>query len=309
LNTRPLTKLESENLACINRAGLTSTLLFVTETGLRKSILDATEPMRLLLSSSKVHDYAAQGQGEGNKRVVEGIIHNELGEETVSISLYRPVTKQGDPRIWFSHFRDHVAPEEVCAVFTYHGRIHALNLTRSPLAVQTSLNVITPLTQFFKALSQSSSATAQELLGKLRQLAAAGPLESSCSGPTAVGRSIETALNIKINSAKAPDYQGIELKSGRAPVVGQGTRATLFACVPDWTLSRCKSSRAILDEFGYARNGQFKLYCTISTQRANSQGLMFEIEEANRWLREKCTTEPVREVAVWRIPTLEASLA
>jgi len=285
-------------------------LLFITETGLRKSIFDATEPMRALLRSSGVHDYVAQGQGEESKRVLEGFIHGENGAEPVSISLYRPKTKQGDPRIWFSRFRDHAMPDEVCAVFVHGGQVHALNLTRSALAKVMATRTDSPLSRFFIALTQASSAVAEELLGKLRKLAANGPLEAVCEGSTAIGRSVETALNIKINSVKGPDYRGIiELKSGRAPIIGSGTRATLFACVPDWTLSRCKSSKAILDEFGYARGGEFKLYCTVSTQRANSQGLMFEIEEANRWLREKCAHEPVRDVAVWRIPTLEASLA
>lgn len=310
MNSRPLTKLESDNLACINRAGLTSTLLFITETGLKKSIFDATEPVRVLLRTSRVHDYALQGQGEESKRLIEGFVHGEEGAQIVSVSLYRPKTKQGDPRIWFSRFRDHSSPDDVCAIFVHAGKIHTLNLTRSNLARLLATHADTPLSRFFATLTQASSAVAEELLSKLRRLAENGPLEAVCKGTTSIGRSVESALDIKINSAKGPDYRGvIELKSGRSPIVGSGTRATLFACVPDWTLSRCKSSKAILDEFGYARDGQFKLYCTVSTQRANSQGLMFEIEEANRWLREKCVREPVRDVAVWRISTLEESLA
>ena len=265
--------------------------------------------MRALLSSSKVHDYASQGQGEGSKRVLEGIIHGENGEVAVPVSLYRPNTKQGDPRIWFSCFRDHASPGDVCAVFIHGAQIHLLNLTRSPLAEDMFPEFETPLTTFFLGLSRLSSAISKELLNNLRQLAANGPLEATCTGSTAVGRSVEAALGITINSAKAPDYKGIELKSGRSTITGRETRATLFACVPDWSLSRCKSSKAILDEFGYHRGDQFKLYCTVTTQGNNPQGLMFEIDEGNRWLREKCITEPVREVAVWRLPTLEQSLA
>jgi hypothetical protein len=36
---------------------------------------------------------------------------------------------------------------------------------------------------------------------------------------------------------------------------------------------------------------------------------MFHIEEANRWLCEKHARDPAREVAVWRLATLEGSLA
>ena len=86
------------------------------------------------------------------------------------------------------------------------------------------------------------------------------------------------------------------------------TRATLFACVPDWNLSALKSSRTILDTFGYERNEDFKLYCTISTRRANSQGLQFEVREADRWLREFCARDPVKEVCIWRLDKLHQRL-
>lgn len=309
MNSRLLTKFESENLACINRAGISSTLLFVTGTGLQKSILDATEPMRAMLRSAGVHDYAVQRQGQENKRTLEAVVHTITGMNPVAVSLYRPVTKRGDPRLWFSRFREHAAPDDVCAIFVHDEKIHVLNLTTLPLAAQVAHDEKTALSRFFIAQFLAVSSVAEELLGKLRSLASAGPLEAVCAGSTAIGRSIETALGIQINSSRNPDYQGIELKAGRSAIAGRENRATLFACVPDWSVSRCKSSKAILDEFGYARDGKFKLYCTISTQRSNSQGLMFELEEANRWLPEKCVREPVREVAVWRISTLEDSLA
>ena len=130
-----------------------------------------------------------------------------------------------------------------------------------------------------------------------------------CEGDTAIGRSIETALGIPINSSRNPDYKGIEIKSGRSSLVGgRENRANLFACVADWDLSALKSSRAIMERFGYQREKEFKLYCTVSTRRANSQGLQLEVKEAEKWLREFCAREPVEEVCIWRLDTLHARL-
>lgn len=309
MNARRLTAKESANLVCINRAGISSTLLFITQTGLVKGILDATEPIRTMLRAARIHDYAEQGQGESNKKMLEAIIHTPDNPALVEVSLYRPMTKKGDPRIWFYGFRRYTEPDDVCAVFVHGGRINLLNLTQSLLADSMTRGAVSSLTRFFIAQTQVASSIAAELVEKLRLLAGNGPLEAVCDGDTAIGRSIETALGIRINSARVPDYRGIELKSGRTAIAGKETRATLFACVPDWSLSRYKSSREILDEFGYARGGQFKLYCTVSSQRPNSQGLMFHVEEAQRWLREKYVRKMAREVAVWQLSTLEESLA
>ena len=126
---------------------------------------------------------------------------------------------------------------------------------------------------------------------------------------SAVGRTIETALGITINSSKKPDYKGIELKSGRSQLESRQTRATLFACVPDWELSALKSSEAILERFGYQRGGDFKLYCEVSSVRPNSQGLQLKLEEATQWLREIAARTPEEQVAVWSIAHLEERLA
>jgi hypothetical protein len=87
-------------------------------------------------------------------------------------------------------------------------------------------------------------------------------LPALLNADTAVGRTLEAALGIQINSSKKPDYKGIELKSFRNK---RDNRKNLFAQVPDWELSKFKSSAEILDAFGYQRQQDFKLYCTVST--------------------------------------------
>ncbi len=309
MNSRPLNPHEAGNLACLNQAGKVSALLFLTGTGLGKGILDATEPMRRLLLDAGVHDYAAQPQGDEHKRMLEGQVHTDEGAVAIAVSLYRPRAKKGDPRIWFARFRAYVQPDDVCAVFIHAGKINVLNLTRSSLVLQIRNSPNAPLAKFFTALANAANFFAEELLGKLRRIAAGGPIEAVCEGSTAVGRSVEAALGIAINSSRDPDYHGIEIKSARVGGRSSDNRTTLFACVPDWRLSRCKSSTEILNEFGYQRGEDFKLYCTVSARIPNSQGLVFEFEDARRWLLENCKIEPEREVAVWRLETLENSLA
>jgi hypothetical protein len=309
LNTRPLSPQESANLACLNRAGKVSEPIFITETGLGKSILDATEPVRRFLRAQGIHDYSEQAQGPENKRLLAGILCADSGPTELEISLYRPNTKQGDPRIWFYGIKAHVAANDICAVFVHGGKLHLLNLSQSQLAAHTRDGIQSPLVRFFDTLVLSASAVSDELLGRLREIASRGPIRAVCSGSTAIGRSLETALDIRINSDRAPDYRGIEIKSGRSTLIGRENRANLFACVPDWTLSRCRSSQAILEEFGYARGGEFKLYCSVSTQAPNSQGLVFELDAAERMLREICKREPVKDVAVWPLRKLESYLA
>ena len=102
MNTRPLEDHEAANLDAFRRAGLDHALVFITATDLKKSILDATQPMRTLLSVYGIHDYSTQGQGPESKKVINSVHLDSLGSNSIKTSLYRPKTKQGDPRIWFS---------------------------------------------------------------------------------------------------------------------------------------------------------------------------------------------------------------
>jgi hypothetical protein len=310
MNTRPLNEQESKNLAALNRAGFNSVLLFLTATGLRKNILDATEPMRAMFRDASIHDYDLQSLGQENKVMKSALVLTDSSFEKISVSLYRPTTKKGDPRLWFYEFNAFASPEEVCAVFIHNKTIHALNLTRSNIAELLANGIENPVTSFLQKISSVSSAVSDELLKLLKGIALGGPIKAECEGDTAIGRSIETALGIKINSSGKPDFKGIEIKSGRSSVGrGGGTRATLFGCVPDWDLSALKSSRAILEKFGYERGSDFKLYCSVSTRRANSQGLQFEVKEADKWLREFCAREPVQDVCIWQLDRLHNKLA
>jgi hypothetical protein len=308
MNTRPLRENESKNLAALNTSGCSSVLLFVTATALDKSILDATKPMQRLLKAAGIHDYQAQGQGPAKKVIKQAVVWDDLSDSKTDVSLYRPVTKKGDPRFWFSNFKKFASADEVCAVFVQSGTIHLLNLTRSRAADALARREKNPLCNFLSEAGASANSNANELLKLLTEISKK-PLKAVCAGDTAVGRSIEAALGIPMNSNRNPDFKGIELKSGRSTILGRETRATLFACVPNWSLSELKSSCAILKRFGYKREGDFQLYCSVTTQRANSQGLRLRVEDDVAWLREFYAREPIEEVCIWKLDELHSRLA
>ncbi len=309
MNSRPLNARESQNLAELNRVGCNSVLLFITETGLKKAILDATDPMRQLFSGNGVHDFAEQLQGPDNKVIQTAYVLSDEHIQPLSVSFYRPETKTGDPRMWFYGFKQFAKSNDVFAVFVHEKTVYALNLTQSSLARMFKFRVKNRVTKFLAELEAVTTAVSRELLELLRAIANAGPLRAVCKGDTAIGRSIETALGIPINSSPQPDYKGIEIKSGRSTLLAsRENRANLFACVPDWNLSSLKSSRAILERFGYQRDDDFKLYCTVSTRATNSQGLRFEMMDAEKLLREFYAREPVEEVCVWPLERLHSRL-
>jgi hypothetical protein len=311
MNNRPLTEIESKNLIELNKFGFESVLLYLTETGLEKGILDAVIPLRALLKKQKIHDYSNQKQGQSFKVRLESIhLGNEI--EKLQTSLYRPETKNGDPRIWFYGISSLAKPNDILSIFISKENIVILNLTKSSLASDIQSKRNSKIIQFLSNNNQVSSSVSIELLKNLTAIASKGLIKSISSGSNdnALGLTIEHYLGIKPNSNKMPDYKGIELKAGRSPLFGQSNRATLFACVPNWSISKVKSSKEILEKFGYDRGTQFKLYCQVDFGKTNSQGLMLEIEDAKRLLHEmfKKSSTTLLPLVIWELETLENRL-
>ncbi len=301
MNSRELTPAESETLRVFREAANDFALIYLTATGLKKSILDATIPLRALLKQFEIHDYASQGQGPECKRVIEIAYLAHDKQVAMSTSLYRPITKVGDPRIWFSGLPGLAKPDDVLVFFISRRTPYIANLTH--LATKGILEG-SWLGRWLAERREETFTVAMELLARLREIAARGPLTASCKGDTAIGRAIETALGIPMNSRRVPDYQGIEIKAKRT--ARQDSRYTLFAQVADWTLSDCKSSAAILEQFGYLRDGVFKLYCEVSTLKPNSQGLQFRLVKSTEELIEHTKAHP--RVAVWELSKLHGRL-
>jgi hypothetical protein len=302
---RVITDLEQSKIKILTKNQVSLSLIEPTETGLKKSIMDATGSVRNFLKENNIHDYDIQGQGPENKVQIDAIIYQDFQVIQSIASLYRPQTKKGDPRIWFSGLTKIANPNDLIAMIFYSGSFHILNLTQLNLEALLNSNLINPVKELISEISGKANEVAYELLAMLRKVASSGPIPSMVAADTSVGRTLETALGIDINSSKQPDYKGIELKSFRS---SRTNRKNLFAQVPEWSLSKFKSSAEILDAFGYHREEDFKLYCTVSAITRNSQGLALRLDSDIKQLVENSDKPEIGDFVVWTLSTLHNRL-
>ena len=302
---RLLTNQEEEKLKVLTENSISLTLIEPTETGLKKSIMDATGAVRNYLRKNNFHNYNLQAQGPESKIIIDALIYESDKVFKSKTSLYRPKTKKGDPRIWFSGLTKHSNPNDILALIGFEDKLHVLNLTQLPIEELIDSRLINPVKELIEEINYIENAVSKELLNMLINLAKGGPILSMVKADTSVGRTLETALGININSSKLPDYKGIELKSFRA---NKNNRKNLFAQVPDWKLSNFKSSAEILDTFGYWREEDFKLYCTVSAITTNSQGLSLKVDSDINQLIENSNDKRVGDFVVWTLEKLHNRL-
>lgn len=302
---RHLTAIEISRLKQLTENSIELTLIEPTQTGLGKSIMDATGPVRLFLKEHKIHDYHYQKQGPENKILTKSFFIDPTDLIPTVASLYRPKTKKGDPRIWFKGLTSYVLPNEVLGIIEHRNTLFVVNITKIDIKKLLESPKSNPLKDLVEQIRVEVNAIADELLFKLRKIAAMGPIPADLDADTSVGRTLERLLDIKTNSSRKPDYKGIELKSFRDK---RGNRKNLFAQVSNWELSKFKSSAEILKNFGYQRGEDFKLYCTVSTLKRNSQGLMFNIDGDKNWLLENSSKTNIGDFAVWTLEILHNRL-
>lgn len=312
---RQLTDIERERMKRLTAESVDITLLQPTRTGLGKAIMDATASVRNYLKETGLHDFDLQGRGARENGVkLDAYLLRETGLVETKVSLYKPEAKpnkEGDPRIWFYGLPAYAQADDMLALTEHEGRIAVINLTRVDVAHVLDFQKHGPLWDILKDISSEATSVADELLEKLRRIAQSGlvPSVMDARADTAIGRTLETALGIAINSAKEPDYKGIELKSYRRRRGSRENRKTLFAQVPNWKISKFKSSREILDNFGYWRDVDFKLYCTVSARTSNSQGLSFAIDERAGTLNEVSNQREIGAFASWHLKDLRETLS
>lgn len=309
---RSLTETEQRRIKRLTAKSVDITLIQPTRTGLEKSILDATAPVRNFLRDRDIHDYELQGQGATEHGVkIEAVLMDECSATRSTASLYRPKTKTGDPRIWFTKLPAYADPDDMLAITAHEGQLVVVNLTKVDIDHVLDVQQSGALWELLSEVDAEATEVANELLERLRAIARTGlvPSVMDARADTAIGRTLETALGIAINSAKEPDYKGIELKSYRRARGSRENRKTLFAQVPNWEISKFKSSREILDNFGYWRDADFKLYCTVSTRTSNSQGLSFAIDDKGGMLNEVSDKREIGAFASWYLKDLRESLS
>jgi hypothetical protein len=299
---RQLSEDELDKIRILTENSIEICLIEPTKTGLEKSIMDATGPVRTFLKNVNVHNYEIQSQGPENKISYPAfLISNDLLIPS-STSLYRPNTKKGDPRIWFKNLGSLCQPNDILGILHFNNVLYVFNLSK--LNVKELLQVSNnPLFELISEIKRISNEVSDELLQLLKNIALRGPIPSLLNADTSIGRTLETLLGIDINSSKQPDYKGIELKSFRDK---RGNRKNLFAQVPDWPISKFKSSAEILNSFGYSRGDDFKLYCTVSAKVRNSQGLILRVDSDEQKLYENEINEG--DFIAWQLETLHSRL-
>ena len=132
-------------------------------------------------------------------------------------------------------------------------------------------------------VGMSSSPVYEELIERLRAIAALGWVRTIRAGDTGVGMTLEYLLGLPANAKKDPDYKGIELKAKRAGTRTAGRR-TLFAKTPAWEPG---GRVALLDGHGsFDANGRFSIYQSIYAHRENKEGwrLSYDPIEERLWV-------------------------
>lgn len=302
---RQLTSIEIDRIKILTENSVELCLIEPTETGLVKSIMDATGSVRNFLKSKNIHDFELQNQGQESKvQITSKLIDTDKSINSVA-SLYRPNTKNGDPRIWFKGLGNYSKANDIIGIIEFDGILYVLNITQIDLEKLLNSNIHNPLKELIGEINYISNEVADELLILLNKIASQGPVPAMLKADTAIGRTLETLLGIDINSSKKPDYKGIELKSYRDK---KGNRKNLFAQVPDWSLSKFKSSAEILNNFGYNRGEDFKLYCTVSALVRNSQGLTLKLDSKINQLLENSEKANIGDFIAWNLETLHNRL-
>jgi len=263
----------------ILNSGYDVSFLVPTETGLNKSILDAHESLRSFFKRNGLHDY--QSQKQGDKKYVEAEFITSQKTFSVKVSLYRPKTKNGDPRIWIYGLKKFAIAKNLLALTICNEKLYIFNCSNKA-DFNTALNQALPKTKI------TLSITAKELLNKLIIISNKGFIPTTVNGDTGVGMTLESALGISANSSKAPDYKGIELKASRVDKRNrQRNRSQLFSKTPNWNLSPVSSATKLIELRGYKdTDGYQALRPTVRGDRTNKQGLYLDIDYANNYLKQ-----------------------
>lgn len=288
--------------------GIDVAFLVPTPTGYEKSIMDATSSIRELLCSKNIHDYKTQIQGQNGKKFVSAHFVNANSLQTTKASLYRPKTKNGDPRIWFYGLKQYCKPRNLLALLIIEKEIYVFNL--SDRRISNSLLRKDFVYSIMQKASDIRLGFASELLQKIQIIHNKGFLPSVTIGDPGVGDTLEHELGINRNPSQKPDYKGIELKSTRISRDGierKKTRSSLFAKVPDSGMSY----REIVEKFGkwqIPREGteaRLQLYETLRVSRFNAYDLKLGIDLKNDILKIlSLSSNNMQYISSWQMENL-----
>jgi len=300
----------SETLKTFNQYNLDVGLIVPTPTGMAKCIMDATSTVRKHFFETGIHDYDIQEQGQDYKVVNRAFFVFPSHLEETTASLYRPVTKKGDPRIWFKGLGKYAEPFNLLALLVREEVIFVINCSKKEV-LQSIGDRRTPLGEMAEKLKPTEDPAVAELLGLLRDVSKKGYIQTMRPGDTGIGMTLETLLDIEANTRRAPDYKGIEIKAKRIRR-GRGNRSTLFSQAPDWNLSPIGSAWNLLSTYGYYRDGKLRLNHEMNAVIPNSIGFVLKIDAARDWLKQNhhdTETSSTRHVTTWVLEKLRQRLS
>ncbi len=313
--------------------GIEATYFVPTDTGMAKSIVDAHGALRTYLLDNNIHDYHNQAQGQDAKKTIEVLLVGAATVTPTKMTLYRPESKNGDPRLWISGLPKYAKPWNLLAIFKQGENIHIVNMSDEDILASLAVNnrdtfsslsepyrsnigsqqsSSSPLTKLLVKTTEVLDGAAGELIKKLLVISSMGFVQSLRLGDTGVGMTLETLLGIQANSNRAPDYMGIEIKATRVSGLKKKSKSkvTLFSQVPDWKDSACKSGIDLLTRYGYINKntGRLRLSVTNSNQ-PNAQGLFLQVDEENQLLESLRRKDNKNDsVVVWPMENLKIQL-
>lgn len=304
-NMRPFTAFEQKNLKFLVNHNVKFTQVEITPTGLGKSILDSTTPMRAYFLEEGVHDYSEQLQGLEFKQMRNSIILTEDSQCITQASFYRPNTKKGDPRMWIYKLGSYSKGNDIHVLFYFCTILYSINITHIDIEKCYNSAIITPMKEVLMEINRMGNSVSEELLGKFRSVSGQW-FESEVLADTGIGRTIESFLGISMNSDKTPDYKGIELKSHREKRLSN--KNVLFTQTPDWDISVLKSGKEIVAKYGYERDGQLTMRNTVQCSPPNSQLLFLNVNHLDELLELQAERREKEDVAAWRLMKLHNRL-
>jgi len=271
---------------------------------LEKSIIDASEALRIILRESGVADFSRIQQGTSNKVFVNSHLILKDNVHEIRTSLYRPQSKNGDPRIWFYNSKKILATGDLLYLTVYNNHIIVIPLKNNDMFESDLIS--------YFGINEKDDLVLNELQEKLSVLKSLGWIESVSplrSYSKDVGDTLEKYLGIKPNSLVSADYKGqIELKCKR---IKGSNPDTLFSMVPNWDISSLKSSTDIMLKYGYSSKkyeGFQDLYITVGNL-PNRQGLFMVNDDNEQLLLQKSLlNNQIEEVCSWKYDEVKKRL-
>ena len=307
IHMRQFNEFEIENFKTLANLGVRYTTFQTYWTSLDKYYFDAIAPIRAFLLEEGIHDYSAQEQGP--KEYKDGFLLTDTLMIPAKASLYRPKTKKGDPRLWFSKLNNYTDADDIFAMFHFDDTLYIINVTKTDIAKCYDSLENNPVKEILSTLHNQKMEVSQELLGKFIKLYDNGHwYESEVQSDTGIGRAVETLLGIKMNASKDADYKGIELKSKR--LQRNSSKNGLYSQVPDWEHSNFKTKEEIVQKYGYLSNGKKTLQVTVQANRPNAQSLVLDIPDEGEILEmlESRDEKVLNHIVEWQLMTLHERL-